>query len=110
MPPASVSSQYTRTGHWNVAPTLFATRNTLPPEGANFPRGGPSENCAVFSAAPCGVNPVDSGLATEHRLQPRDGFFQFGHGTGGRKTDVALGRVGAEIAPRRHRQVGALHQ
>ncbi len=31
-----------------MAPTLFASRNTLPPQGANFPRGGPSEN---FTAA-----------------------------------------------------------
>ena len=28
----------------SVAPTLFATRNALPPEGANFSRGGPSKN------------------------------------------------------------------
>ena len=28
----------------NVAPTLPAARGSLPPEGANFPRGGPSEN------------------------------------------------------------------
>ncbi|WP_332776318.1 NAD(P)/FAD-dependent oxidoreductase [Polaromonas sp.] len=27
-----------------VAPTLVASRTALPPEGANFPRGGPSEN------------------------------------------------------------------
>ena len=26
-------------------PTLPASRGSLPPEGANFPRGGPSENC-----------------------------------------------------------------
>ncbi len=31
-----------------LAPTLVTTRVALPPEGANFPRGGPSENC--FSA------------------------------------------------------------
>ena len=32
--------------HWkNVAPTLVASRNTLPPRGAIFPRGGPSEKC-----------------------------------------------------------------
>ncbi len=30
-----------------VAPTLAAARAALPPEGANFPRGGPSENFAV---------------------------------------------------------------
>ncbi|MBC7608501.1 MAG: prepilin-type N-terminal cleavage/methylation domain-containing protein [Polaromonas sp.] len=28
-----------------MAPTLVASRTTLPPEWANFPRGGPSENC-----------------------------------------------------------------
>ena len=31
----------------HVAPTLVASRTTLPPEGANFPRGGPSENSAA---------------------------------------------------------------
>ncbi len=31
--------------HWtNMAPTLPTARGSLPPEGANFPRGGPSEN------------------------------------------------------------------
>ena len=29
------------------APTLVASRTALPPEGANFPRGGPSENSDV---------------------------------------------------------------
>ncbi len=34
------------------APTLVASRTALPPEGANFPRGGPSENSAdVLSAS-----------------------------------------------------------
>ena len=28
----------------NPAPTLVASRTALPPEGANFPRGGPAEN------------------------------------------------------------------
>ena len=28
-----------------VAPTLVASRTALPPEGANFSRGGPSKNC-----------------------------------------------------------------
>ncbi len=31
----------------HVAPTLVASRTALPPEGANFPRGGPSENSAA---------------------------------------------------------------
>ena len=31
----------------NKTPTLVASRTALPPEGANFPRGGPSENCYV---------------------------------------------------------------
>ncbi len=30
----------------DMAPTLVASRTALPPEGANFPRGGPSENYA----------------------------------------------------------------
>jgi len=30
-----------------MAPTLVASRTALPPEGANFPRGGPSENSPV---------------------------------------------------------------
>ncbi len=30
-----------------IAPTLFTSCNTLPPQGANFPRGGPSENLMV---------------------------------------------------------------
>jgi acetyl-CoA synthetase len=33
----------------NCAPTLFASRNALPPEGANSPRGGPPENSAPVS-------------------------------------------------------------
>ncbi len=33
-----------------VAPTLVASRTSLPPGGANFPRGGPSENCSPASA------------------------------------------------------------
>ncbi|WP_188708462.1 GNAT family N-acetyltransferase [Polaromonas eurypsychrophila] len=34
--------------HWtNVAPTLVTSCTALPPEGANFPRGGPSENSAL---------------------------------------------------------------
>ncbi len=32
----------------NVAPTLVAARTALPPEGANFPRGGPSENSTTI--------------------------------------------------------------
>ena len=30
-----------------LAPTLVASRSTLPPEGANFPKGGLSENCST---------------------------------------------------------------
>ena len=33
------------------APTLVASRTALPPEGANFPRGGPSENCPLPSGS-----------------------------------------------------------
>ena len=35
---------------WSTqTPTLVASRTTLPPEGANFPRGGPSENSASIA-------------------------------------------------------------
>ena len=33
-------------GHMG-APTLVASRTALPPEGSNFPEGGPSENCST---------------------------------------------------------------
>jgi len=33
----------------NMTPTLVASRTALPPEGANFPRGGSSENSASTS-------------------------------------------------------------
>jgi FdhD protein len=35
----------------DVAPTLPAERGSLPPEGANFPRGGPSGNCTAMPSA-----------------------------------------------------------
>ncbi len=35
----------------NLTPTLLASRSALPPEGANFPRGGPSENCDGMTSA-----------------------------------------------------------
>ena len=34
------------------APTLVASRTSLPPEGANFPWGGPAENCVPPPASP----------------------------------------------------------
>ncbi len=43
---AGMMLRHTVQFHWtNAAPTLVASRTALPPEGANFPRGGPSENC-----------------------------------------------------------------
>ncbi|MFI5443986.1 MFS transporter [Polaromonas sp. UC242_47] len=45
---------------WKVAPTLVATRTALPPEGANFPRGGPSENFAsTLTDAPVAAGYAD---------------------------------------------------
>ena len=35
-----------------LAPTLVASRTALPPEGANFPRGGPSENSSPSVSTP----------------------------------------------------------
>ena len=48
----------------NKAPTLGANASSLPPEGANSPRGGPSENCPVFdtrSIAQKAIDAVQSG-------------------------------------------------
>ena len=45
--------------HWkNLAPTLLASPSALPPEGANFSRGGPSEN------SECGYASFDDFLNT----------------------------------------------
>jgi uncharacterized protein len=47
---AGMMVRHTVQFHWkNVAPTLVASRTALPPEGTNFPRGGPSENCLFRS-------------------------------------------------------------
>jgi uncharacterized protein len=47
---AGLMLRHTVQFHWtNIAPTLVASRTTLPPEGTNFPRGGPSENCRFSS-------------------------------------------------------------
>jgi predicted N-acyltransferase len=44
---AGLMLRHTVQFHWkNVAPPLGTDVSSLPPEGANFPRGGPSENCA----------------------------------------------------------------
>ena len=48
----------------NKAPTLGANASSLPPEGANSPRGGPSKNCPVFdtrSIAQKAIDAVQSG-------------------------------------------------
>ena len=49
--------------HWtNRTPTLSTSCNTLPPEGANFPRGGPSENCKDPSNVGSGYRDFDDFL------------------------------------------------
>jgi aminoglycoside/choline kinase family phosphotransferase len=42
-----------------IAPTLVASRTTLPPQGANFPRGGPSENFMVPERGATGLGVLD---------------------------------------------------
>ena len=55
---AGLMLRHTVQFHWtNMAPTLGTDVSSLPPEGANFPRGGPSENCSTTSLAA----PVASG-------------------------------------------------
>ena len=39
-------------GNCDMAPTLATSCAALPPEGANFPKGGPSENCPSFVGWP----------------------------------------------------------
>lgn len=36
----------------DMAPTLGTIVSSLPPEGASFPRGGPSENCPTSTSSP----------------------------------------------------------
>jgi aminoglycoside/choline kinase family phosphotransferase len=43
----------------NVAPTLVASRTSLPPAGAHFPRGGPSENIRSSPPAAYGLGILD---------------------------------------------------
>ena len=48
---ANLMLRHTVQFHWtNVAPTLVASRTALPPEGADFPWGGPSKNCLPFKS------------------------------------------------------------
>ncbi|MEI6734569.1 MAG: valine--tRNA ligase, partial [Comamonadaceae bacterium] len=44
----------------NKAPTLPASRGSLPPEGANSPRGGPSENCPAFDSRSIAQKAIDA--------------------------------------------------
>jgi len=41
------------------APTLVASRTSLPPKGANFPRGGPSENSGLAPQTAYGLGILD---------------------------------------------------
>ncbi len=58
--------------HWlNVAPTLVAARTALPPEGTNFPRGGPAENCPVPDAMFRSFDDFLASLSQEKRKKIR---------------------------------------
>ena len=50
LPPEGAN--FSRGGPSKMAPTLVASRTALPPEGANFSRGGPSKNCPDFVGWP----------------------------------------------------------
>ena len=50
-----------------MAPTLPTTCDTLPPEGANSPRGGPSENCSAL---------VDERVLSKLRWRCRRGLLE----------------------------------
>ena len=54
--------------HWtNVAPTLSASRDALPPEGADFPGGGPAENIAPTLSASRDALPPEGAAAPAGR-------------------------------------------
>ncbi len=60
---AELMQRHTVQFHWkNVAPTLPTACGSLPPEGANFSRGGPSKNCPVGSSI--GFASFDAFMAT----------------------------------------------
>ncbi|MBK6568569.1 valine--tRNA ligase [Candidatus Aalborgicola defluviihabitans] len=56
----------------NKAPTLPPTGGSLPPEGANFPRGGPSGNSAVFDQRSIAQKAIDAVQSGEVRFVPEN--------------------------------------
>ena len=56
----------------NKAPTLGTDVSSLPPEGANFPRGGPSENCANSSGKSIAQGAIDAVQSGEVRFVPEN--------------------------------------
>ena len=46
-----------------MAPTLVTACTSLPPEGANFPRGGPSENMAPTLVTACTSRPPEGAVS-----------------------------------------------
>ena len=68
-----------------LAPTLVASRTSLPPEGANFSRGGPSKNCStevIITEHDWKLSlDVAEGHKTGFYLDQRDSRCKFSHYT-----------------------------
>ncbi len=61
---------------WNRAPTFSTPCDALPPEGANFPRGGPSENCTAAVIASGDASPLSRPQETSYAEVWRNRYFQ----------------------------------
>ena len=56
----------------NKAPTLGTNMSSLPPEGANSPRGGPSENCLAFDGRSIAQKAIEAVQSGEIRFVPEN--------------------------------------
>jgi len=56
----------------NKAPTLPAVRGSLPPEGANLPRGGSSEDCLGFDQCSIAQKAIDAVQSGEVKFVPEN--------------------------------------
>ena len=88
----------------NMGPTLGASRTALPTEGANFPRGGPSEHCGVSLNNPAGFVFYTTGRLTSEMViksaqmtvpivVSRSGITQMGHQVAQAVGLCAIGRA-----------------
>jgi acetyl-CoA synthetase len=76
-------------GNCNMAPTLATSCAALPPEGANFSRGGPSKNCPSFVGWPSKPGSMGKAYPGHHVMVIDDAGRECAVGVPG---DVAVNR------------------